>query len=377
LNPGWNLVGNPFNFPTIAEDTLSDGSPLRMFSYSNGVWSGQLNPSTTQLQPFEGYAVFSPPASAMWVKPNPFDAGTSLSNSVARNDNVAPVIARRFLPKQSAGLQEIASLKNARNDGYEITRNEYSEMLWSIRIRAQCQEAKDENNIIAVARGASREYDLLDHPEPPGIGEYVSVYFPHPEWNKLNKGYCTDVRPEPAAGDEWVIEVKTNIRDVVNLTFAGVESVPAEYEVWLVDKTLKITQNLRKQWQYAVAGAGADHTKQLRLVVGERDFVEEKMAEARAIPTTYELSQNFPNPFNPATTIRYGLPNPDRVTLRVYDILGKEVVTLIDHELKEAGYHAAIWNGRNAAGNVMASGVYFVRMQAGKFVRIRKIVLVE
>ncbi len=347
LNRGWNLVGNPFNFPTVAEDTLSDGSPLLMFSYNNGVWSSLLNPSTTQLQPFEGYAVFCHSASSMLVKPNPFDPETSLSKPVARNDD------------------------------YKLTQNEYIEMLWSIRILAQYQKARDENNVAAVVQGASRAWDRLDHPEPPGIGEYVSVYFPHPEWQRLSKSYCTDFRPEPLAGDEWELEIKTNIRDVVNLAFAGVENVPAEYEVWLVDKALKITSNLRQRNNYAVAGSGENHPKRLTLVVGKKGYFDEKFAELRLMPTNYELSQNFPNPFNPATTIQYALPNPDRVTLRVYDLLGKEVVTLVDHALREAGYHAAVWDGRNAAGNLVASGIYFVRMQVGNFVQVRKMLLVE
>jgi hypothetical protein len=281
------------------------------------------------------------------------------------------------LPKQSADFQEIASLKSARNDGYKLTQNEYPEALWSIRILAQCQKARDENNVAAVVQGASREYDRLDHPEPPGIGEYVSVYFPHPEWQGLSKAYCTDFRPEPSAGDEWELEIKTNIRDAVNLTFEGVESVPLAYGVWLVDKTLKLTSNLRQRNNYAVAGSGENHPKRLTLVVGKPSYMSEKFAELQLTPTTYELSQNFPNPFNPATTIRYGLPKSGRITLRVYDLLGKVVATLVDHELKEAGYHAAVWDGRNAAGNLVASGLYFVRVQVGNFVQTRKMLLVQ
>ncbi len=343
LRTGWNLVGNPFNFPSVAEDTLSDGSPLLMFSYNNGVWSALLNPNTTQLQPFEGYAVRCRSASTMWIKPNPFDTGTAITKQAVRND---------------------------------------FETLWSIRILAQCQQAKDENNIAAIARGTSRSWDRLDHPEPPGIGEYVSVCFPHPDWTApkgqgLGRNYSTDFRPEPLRGDEWEVEIQTNIRDVVNLTFTGVDSLPADHEAWLVDKALKITNNLQQRNAYAVAGQGENHPKRLTLIVGKRGYMEEKLADLQLMPTTYELSQNFPNPFNPATTVHYGLPKPDRVTLRVYDILGNEVVTLVDHELKNAGYHVAIWNGRNAAGNIVSSGVYFIRMQATNFMRMRKMLLIE
>ncbi len=378
LNRGWNLVGNPFNFPTVAEDTLNDGSPLHIFSY-NGVWSGRLDANTTQLQPFEGYAVFSSSTGAMLVKPNPFDQESSSTYPIM---NVRSDAFRRSIfvksPTPEGATTNVHFRSNLRKQAASFT----EEVSWSIRILAQCQQARDENNLAAVVQGASREYDRLDHPEPPGIGEYVSVYFPHPEWaapagERLGKSYCTDFRPEPLEGDEWEFEIKTNIRDVVNLTFAGVESVPAEHGVWLVDKALKIISNLRQRYNYAVAGSGENHPKRLALVVGKSSYMKEKFAEFQLTPTTYELSQNFPNPFNPATTIRYGLPNSGRVTLRVYDLLGKVVVTLVDHALKEAGYHAAVWDGRNAAGNAVASGLYFVRVQVGNFVQTRKMLLVE
>ncbi len=374
LNRGWNLVGNPFNFPTVAEDTLSDGDPLHIFSY-NGVWSGRLDASATQLQPFEGYAVFSSSTAAMLVKPNPFDPESSSPYLIIMN--VRSDAFRRSIFVKSLTPEGATTNVHFRSNLRKQTASFNEEASWSIRILAQCQKAKDENNVAAVARDAAREYDRLDHPEPPGIGEYVSVYFPHPEWQRLSKSYCTDFRPEPPEGDEWEFEIKTNIRDVVNLTFAGVESVPLAYDVCLVDKALKITSNLRQRDNYAVAGSGENHPKRLTLVVGKSSYLNEKLAEFRLVPTTYELSQNFPNPFNPATTIRYALPNPERVTLRVYDMLGKVVVTLVDHELKEAGYHAAVWNGRNTAGNLAASSIYFVRMQVGNFVQVRKMVLIE
>jgi len=338
LKKGWNLVGNPFNFPAFAEDTLSDGRPLRFFAYEAGQWSGPIKPTDRELQPFEGYAVHCSTAGEMLVNPNRFSSPGNYS-----------------LPKTEASSDK--------------------EVLWSIRIIAQCQEARDNNNLAAIAQAASRELDRLDHPEPPVIGEYVSVYFPHRDWQTLTKTYCLDARPEPTDGEIWEFEVKTNIRDKVNLTFEGLDEVPSQLEVWLVDDALQITQNLRESNHYAVAGS--EQPKQLKLVVGKRDFVGEKLAEAQAIPTTYELSQNFPNPFNPSTTIRYGLPKAERVTLKIYNLLGEEVVTLVNDEPKAAGYHTAIWDGRNKIGGVVASGIYIYRIRSGSFISTKKLALVK
>ncbi|HOV98998.1 MAG TPA: SBBP repeat-containing protein, partial [Bacteroidota bacterium] len=93
-------------------------------------------------------------------------------------------------------------------------------------------------------------------------------------------------------------------------------------------------------------------------------------------PVSYFLSQNYPNPFNPTTTIEYQLPKASKVTMKVYDILGREVATLVDDEIK-AGYHTATFDGSR-----YASGIYFVQMTAQSnsakpYVKIMKIVLMK
>jgi hypothetical protein len=90
----------------------------------------------------------------------------------------------------------------------------------------------------------------------------------------------------------------------------------------------------------------------------------------------YMLSHNFPNPFNPITTVRYGLAQPGRVTVRIYDIAGRLVKTLVEAE-KPAGYYTVPWAGRNDAGQRVASGVYFCRMESGAFRKTRKMVLLK
>lgn len=94
-------------------------------------------------------------------------------------------------------------------------------------------------------------------------------------------------------------------------------------------------------------------------------------------PATFALDQNFPNPFNPTTTIYYQLPTESRVTLKVFDILGREVITLVNEE-RPAGYHDVRWDAIN-----VASGVYFYRMEADPlsgatgFQQIRKLMVIK
>jgi len=89
------------------------------------------------------------------------------------------------------------------------------------------------------------------------------------------------------------------------------------------------------------------------------------------VPSELTLSQNYPNPFNPNTTIKFELPRASQVSLRVYDILGREVSVLV-HERRNAGVHEVKFNGSN-----LASGVYFYRLQAGDFTETKRLLLLK
>jgi hypothetical protein len=76
---------------------------------------------------------------------------------------------------------------------------------------------------------------------------------------------------------------------------------------------------------------------------------------------TFNLLQNYPNPFNPNTKITYQLENEDKVKLTVYDVLGREIITLVD-ESQKSGEHSVNWNGKNNSGEEVNSGIYFYKL---------------
>ncbi len=93
-------------------------------------------------------------------------------------------------------------------------------------------------------------------------------------------------------------------------------------------------------------------------------------------PYTYQLSNNYPNPFNPETTIRYQLAKQGEVKIAIFNLLGQRVRTLVD-EVKPAGVHILKWNGTNDVGIRVSSGVYFYQIKSGDFLKVQKMLLLK
>ncbi len=95
------------------------------------------------------------------------------------------------------------------------------------------------------------------------------------------------------------------------------------------------------------------------------------------VPKQFRLGQNYPNPFNPTTTIAYEVPEPgSRVEIVLFDVTGSRVAVLVE-EHKAPGFYALSWDGQNRNGEPLASGVYFLRMRAGRFVETKKLLLLK
>jgi fibronectin type 3 domain-containing protein len=101
------------------------------------------------------------------------------------------------------------------------------------------------------------------------------------------------------------------------------------------------------------------------------------LASTTILPSSFVLEANFPNPFNPSTSIEYALPVASPVVLSVYDLLGQQIRVLVSDGNQKAGYHSMTWDGRDDNGRVVGSGLYLYRLRAGNFTQVRKMTLLK
>jgi hypothetical protein len=158
-----------------------------------------------------------------------------------------------------------------------------------------------------------------------------------------------------------------------------------------VERTSKVNSQTSNSWEKIgfVAGNGNSNSPKeysfvdkspiggtkfqyrLKQIDNDGQFKYTDLVEVQLVPAQFELSQNYPNPFNPSTKISYTLPVDSKVSIKVYDILGKLVETLVD-EQRVAGYYQEIFNAKN-----LSSGVYFYNITAGKFNQTRKMMIMK
>lgn len=159
---------------------------------------------------------------------------------------------------------------------------------------------------------------------------------------------------------------KAELRLASNNEFlALVEMVLFKVRVTILRFSNQITSLTAEELNYSADGV-------IDLIIDEESRpVATPKVEDYLVPKNFELTQNYPNPFNPSTTIEYSIPKDAIVSLKIYDVLGKEVVTLVNDQ-KSAGTYILNWNASN-----YSSGLYFYRLTAGEFTETKKMFLVK
>jgi Leucine-rich repeat (LRR) protein len=338
LSPGWNQIGLPFNFPITWQDIMEESGQPSV----QGPWLFEGSYTIpTSLEPLKGYFI--------------------------KNNNSADEYLYIPLHTRDAALD-----KPLVNDG------------WRAFIKARIKDTDDSWNIIGASPDAANNWDRMDVAEPPPIGKYLSLYFPHKEWEVNPDNYAIDIRSVSDQGYLWDLEIKTNltIGDVL-LDFTDLQKIfrddliSTDYQIALIDPLLKTSQDLKENPYYKFPTGLQAIKKSLRLILGNEAFINENSLGITNAPLTFNLLQNYPNPFNPKTTIYYGLPTDSKVSINVFNILGKKVKTLIGDDLQRAGYHYLQWDGKNDAGEQVASGVYLYQLISGEGILTKKMILIR
>ena len=161
----------------------------------------------------------------------------------------------------------------------------------------------------------------------------------------------------------------TDIHENISDTTIGISSNS-------LDPLMNITSQEQAVFTYYVHASDEEYTIESDtgsfVLSGSALWVDEELS----VPKFYAIHQNYPNPFNPVTTLRYELPEQTHVNITIYDMLGRQVKTLINHT-QDAGYRSVIWNATNDYGKPVSAGIYLYQIQAGEYMQTKKMVLLK
>jgi len=326
LHSGWNIITNPFD-KTISWDIILELNELptetKLYSYQSAFTTSSI------LEPFNAYYFFNNANLNTLRVPYPF--------------------GKVYLKKKSIPTQ------------------------WKVQIVFENDINKDEYNFIGISPIAKSGIDELDGYKPPLFLDQGFLYFPRREWNQEYYRFNSDFRQTLGEGQVWDFETSNPRMSNCTIHFIGIEQIPDEYQVVLLNLLNYIPINLRTTNEYSFQSV--TKIMKFKIIVGNNEFIDNEIK--KLLPTSYELVQNFPNPFNSSTSISIKLPKNSNVKLEIYNTIGQRVKTLFRGELP-AGIHTFNWDGKDDNQQPIATGVYLYRFADGEnIIQTKKMLLIK
>jgi hypothetical protein len=319
VSTGWSLVGPPFHSEEASwtpVNTTPGSAGIRVYKYLHESSGWQLlNPTVERMKPYGGYAVY--------------------------NGTGAPAT---FTFVRSGPLTSIQEWQ-AGDGWYGVL------AIGETKLR------------IGQHKLASAGEDGLDYPMPP----------PRPEAQEIPAHFAgnlwSDIRPT-GIGEVLCWKVVIDPRTANSIRVTDRMDIPEGFKIVVqgipylgpVDMTLRdsIALPTIMQGVYTVT-----------VLAGSAEAIAEKIA-----PREPMILQNYPNPFNPTTSIRYQIASESAVSLRIFNSLGEEITTLVNGPHRP-GFYEVQWDGRNAMGSSVSSGIYYCVLKAGGYVAAAKVVLLK
>ena len=332
LKQGWNMIGSPFASTVEFEANSNEVSDLYYFGDSTNKdgWSVVLN----EMQPWAGYAVHSnSDTSSITLKP-------------FSNENVN------------------------RSSGKKVDQE------WTIQFLVKEKNSFDNSILMGRKESAFDDIDHSDTPILPKIekdGINAALFLNGQE----SKKYSSDFRSIDAINGVWDLQIlsEQNI-DNIELMAKDIISLPNEISIAILDVQRRVVFTNIFSRKIIFDNIGRLEYE-FKVVVGESGYVDQMIKDLlEVIPNNFSLSKNYPNPFNPITNLDFSIPKRSNVTLRVFNMMGQEVVTLIN-EKKSYGNYSTSWNGLDSKGVNVASGVYFAELRNRDERKITKMLLLK
>jgi hypothetical protein len=204
--------------------------------------------------------------------------------------------------------------------------------------------AEDPSGFVSISRNSDGDFFVLKPDDYSGV-PYILVYKVDPDGNEIRQD-------STGISKTYTAYYTGGSNDLISI---GIDD-------YLTVGEGKIAGDAMNMWNAIMTRKGGTLT-----VITEVEDDELLFSQ----PTHYKLYQNYPNPFNPLTTIRFSIPASGNVTLKIYDILGREVKRLLS-EFKSTGTYDVSFNGDG-----LASGVYFYQLKAGSFIQTKKMILLR
>jgi hypothetical protein len=319
LKAGWNMIANPFAF-TVSWDQIDHD-----YIQGNTLWyyNGDAWIMDSALVPYRGYAVQVISDTALYIP---------------AQETESPV-----MPKPASTAE------------------------WDLQITADNGTQYDYCNYAGIRLAASDGWDICDISEPPGIGTFISLYFQKDTTISFPGRLAGDFREPDHELYIYNLTLDNNCAGKTRIQVLP-HNLPDSFD-WLVLSVHNKIRYPKESWTTEKS------QENFQLVVGTKSALQPVLAEYREIPGRFQLTQNFPNPFNPATTIVYQLPQSATISIHIFDILGKKVRTLQPEIRQEAGYYQLRWDGKNEHNEPVASAVYILFLHSDKYQHAIKMIL--
>lgn len=334
VNPGYTMIGNPFPYAVSWKNSFrGDSVESVIWSYNGGVYDS----STTVMEPFRGY----------WV----FNRGKE-----------AKVIRINATPVTKSSIPKVQTEQRILNDGE-----------WIAQFSAVSKSTSDSKTFIGVLRTASDGWDQEDFVKPPTTPTDYLTFSLLNHQERLSADYRSG-NPE---GHVWDCSISASVpNQSLTLRTQIIGNLPSSFGIYLIDLRSERIFDLKNSPEYQLMMEKNEKTRRMRIIAGTKDFLSRNSDGIPLVPIEYSLSQNYPNPFNPVTTIRYSISNSALVTIKIFNVLGQEVKTLVKNH-QRIGEYSTIWDGKDNHGILVASGIYYYQIQANHYRSVKKMTFIK